>query len=210
MCFLHDWSIPHALICHNVIQVIQSCPIENDHVTHQQGTCTHCWLQFRQQRFYWTAGRRLRRLCAQNCRSPYRCRAPAAQTGCRGRPAHWSDTGQSPAGAAVGLCSVPQWSHIHWLHSPPGTPKATEKHSKTHYSNSPDSQKRTISSKWETVNSCSHPWIRKDVQNMLCARHLSTLSLSEECFTALHGWIFQGCFTSAGGFCGHTCALLHM
>lgn len=98
------------------------------HLTHRQGTCTRCWLQFQQQRFYWTGGRRRHTLCAQSCQSPCRFLAPAAQTGCRGMPARWSDTAQSPAGAAAGLYSVPQWSHSHWPHSPPGTPVATEIH----------------------------------------------------------------------------------
>lgn len=150
------------LCCSPVTSPMFLTPSTTSQLTHQQGTYRHCWLRFQPQRFYWTEGTRRHRLYGQSCRSLCRCRAPAARTGCRGRPVRWSDRARSPAGAAAGLCSVPRWSHIHWLHSPPGRPKVTETHGKTcgnnphtHWPKTITVTNKTWPSEWERCQTCS-------------------------------------------------------
>lgn len=85
-------------------------------VTHQLSTWRQELHRLHWQWFCWTWGRRHRKSFEQSSQFLCWCLVLAAQTDCRGMPAHWNGMGPGLSAAAVRPCSGCLCTHTHLQH----------------------------------------------------------------------------------------------
>lgn len=95
-------------------------------VTHQLNTWRQELHQLHWLWFCWTWGRRHRKSFVQSSQFLYWCLVLAAQTDCRGMPAHWSGMGPGLSAAAVRPCSGCLCTHTHLQRWQLETPEGQE------------------------------------------------------------------------------------